>query len=110
MQSNNPPIIDGEFTDVDYMNLLVYVPYGSLNNYLNDPEWKKFWNIQEGETEFSEGYSKVNSIVNDEQICEVSRYNLNGRAVSKDYKGFVIIRYSDGKTRKTIQEENKDSI
>ena len=34
---------------------------------------------------------------------EVGRYDLTGKAVSEDYRGIVIVRYSDGTTSKTIQ-------
>ena len=34
----------------------------------------------------------------------VGRYDLTGKAVSEDYCGIVIVRYSDGSTKKVIQK------
>ena len=35
--------------------------------------------------------------------AEIGRYDLTGKAVSEDYRGIVIVRYSDGSTSKMVQ-------
>lgn len=41
------PLPCGSFTNVQYMNLAVEVPTGSLNAYQTTDVWKMFWNIRE---------------------------------------------------------------
>ena len=55
--------------------------------------WKKFQGI----------FTEIDKISGDD-IEEISRYNLEGYPVNKDYRGIVIIRYSDGSIRKVINQ------
>lgn len=91
----NPPII-GSFTDEQYMTLPVFVPEESLEKYKKADIWKAFWCLK--------GISGINdAVVGDSiEITEVARFNTQGSKVGKDYKGVVIIRYSDGSVEKVM--------
>lgn len=95
------PPTNAYFTNSQYLNVLVRVPNSALEAYKNANGWKNFWNIEgfdpagadDVTTGFSDPYNRK----------EVSRYNLNGQPVSEDYKGVVIVRFSDGSTKKIMQ-------
>ena len=57
-----PPIVY-EFGDSPYVNWNVYVPHGSLADYLSADVWKNFWNIQEY---YLDKYFYINYVLNDE--------------------------------------------
>ena len=63
---------------------------------------KNFWNIEGFDPS---GIDDVTTnTLNPSSSCqEISRYDLNGQSVSEDYKGVVIVRFSDGTTKKIIQ-------
>ncbi len=94
-----PPSSD-EFSNKQYMDVIVKVPIEALEAYKADPVWKNFWNL-EG---FDAGDSAVDSIASDDTVNEIGRYDINGKAVNTDYKGIVIIRYSDGTSRKMLNK------
>lgn len=79
-------------------NIKVYVPQGSLEAYQKAEGWKNFWNIIEM------GESGIDSVIGDSECKEIGRYNLQGRKVSADYKGVVIVKYSDGTAKKIISD------
>ena len=95
---NNPTatIVCPKFTPKQYADLIIYVPEGSLTAYQNAEGWKNFWDIREVST------SGISGIITDSEVHEVARYNLQGQPVSDDYRGFVIIKYSDGTTCKQL--------
>lgn len=78
----------------DYNNFeltTLYVSRGSLSAYRRVEPWRNFWNIREMV------YSGVDCAKLDgDSKTEVGRYNLQGLEVDSDYKGLIIIRYSDG--------------
>ena len=82
-----------------YLNTEVKVPKGCLEAYQNAEGWKNFWNMSEME----DGESGVDSVIADEAKTEIGRYNLQGHKVGDDYRGMVIIKYSDGSTRKILK-------
>ena len=92
------PPTSPEFTNAQYLNTVVKVPNSSLEKYKEAEVWKNFWNL-EG---FDAGDSAVDSIVSEEAVNEIGRYDINGKAVDADYKGIVIIRYSNGSTKKVL--------
>lgn len=104
-ESSLPPTIepqynaDKAFASNIYTSVPLYVPAGSIDYYRNAEGWKNFWNIIEIET------SKVQTILNDDYTImkETGRYDLNGMMVTEDYKGIVIVRFSDGSARKMLQ-------
>ena len=95
------PPTDVSFKQSQYTDIILKVPYEALENYKNAQGWKNFWNIEgfdpagvdDVTTDFSDSSNRK----------EVSRYNLNGQPVSEDYKGVVIVRFSDGSTKKIMQ-------
>ena len=93
------PPANVNFTTSQYLNVLVKVPYSALEAYKNAEGWKNFWNIEGFE------YSGIDEVINDNtsKPNETGRYNLNGQPVSEDYKGVVIVRFSDGSTKKIMQ-------
>lgn len=89
------------FTTKQYLDAILYVPKGSLSAYQNADGWKNFWDIREGDGSEESGIEEVR-IPSEKQ--EIGRYDIQGRKVSEDYKGFVIIRYSDGSVRKFLNK------
>lgn len=94
------PPTGGNFTNSQFINTVVYVPYDSYETYTQTEPWKYFWNLERiGEP------SKVSDITTDIDPSRtiVNRYDLNGRVVSDNYKGIVIVLFSDGTTKKIVQ-------
>ena len=85
------------FTNDQYMNVVLRVPEESLDIYKQTDKWKNFWNIQSIES------AGVEDIHPDIISKEIGRYNINGQKVDDSYQGIVIIRYSDGSTRKIVR-------
>lgn len=94
---NPEPPICGDYTFNTPYSKILKVPFGTQKTYEIAPIWKKF-NIQEMSDAGTE------DIPVEEVRIEVSRYDVNGRAVDANYKGFVIIRYSDGSTTKMMSK------
>ncbi|MDE5829428.1 MAG: leucine-rich repeat domain-containing protein [Duncaniella sp.] len=94
-----PPTIPAA-ANRQYLNVEVVVPVGTLEDYQNADVWKNFRNIREMDQEEAE----IDDIITDEHKKETARYNLQGKEVNGDYKGLVIIRYSDGTSRKVINK------
>ena len=93
-----PPTLP-ECSNNQYMNVVVKVPQEALEKYQQAENWKNFQNLQG----FDPGQSGVDEIpATTVEKVETGRYNLNGQRVGEDYKGIVIVRYSDGSTRKLI--------
>ena len=92
-----PPVIPGEVPTKILMDAEVEVPIQALEKYQRAPVWKDFWNLK--------GVDGLVSIEEMEVVAaeEVGRYDLTGKAVAEDYRGIVIVRYSDGTTSKTLQ-------
>ncbi|MBR3766406.1 MAG: leucine-rich repeat protein, partial [Muribaculaceae bacterium] len=82
-----PPICSGStFTHYDS---LLEIPEGSLEAYQQANEWCNFTNIS--------GISGVENIeVDDKNVEEVERYDINGRRLSQPTPGINIIKMSDG--------------
>lgn len=98
---NEHPIACPYFTTKQYLNVTLYVPKGSLSAYQNADGWINFWDIREGDGSEESGIEE-DRISSERQ--EIGRYDIQGRKVSEDYKGFVIIRYSDGSVRKILNK------
>lgn len=91
----DPPYLPDVFTTVQYTTMEVEVPSESLELYKKANVWCNFWNIKGFE------YTGVVDInTNTAQKSVISRYDINGRPVSEDYQGFVIVRFSDGTASK----------
>lgn len=85
-----------KFTTKQYMDMIIYVPKGTLAAYQEAEGWKNFWDIREIDESGIDDAAVV-----DEKV-EIGRYDLQGRRVGEDYRGMVIVRFSDGSVRKTI--------
>lgn len=94
------PPTGGNFTNSQYINTIVYVPDKAYETYTQTEPWKYFWNLKR----MSE-YSGTHDITMTEDPSRtiINRYDLNGRVVSDNYKGIVIVVFSDGTTKKIIQ-------
>lgn len=91
-----PTPIAIHFTTSTYMDIPLFVPTGSLEQYQNKSGWwSGFFDIKE------EDYvSRINSIQTD--MNDEIRYNIRGEKLNGVYKGLNIIRYSNGESRKVI--------
>ena len=87
-----------EFTNLQFENIKVYVPEGALSSYQNADGWKNFWHLSDSDE------SGINEIISDAIKTEVARYDLQGRQVSADYRGLIIVCYSDGSVEKVINQ------
>ena len=94
-QGKTPPYLPA-CTNKQYMNIEVKVPKGTLETYQKNSYWKNFWNISEYDG------SGVENIASDQTKFEIDRYNLQGQKVNDTYRGIILVRYSDGTTRKMI--------
>ncbi|MDE6717956.1 MAG: hypothetical protein K2J70_07180 [Muribaculaceae bacterium] len=95
------PPTNVNFTNSQYIDVIVKVPFEALDAYKNAEGWKNFWNI-EGFDPAGIDDMKTASYDSSNRK-EVLRYNLNGQPISEDYKGVVIVRFSDGSTKKIMQ-------
>ena len=92
-----PPTIP-ECTNAQYMDMELIVPDESLDLYKKADVWKNFWNIVGFSTAGSEN---ISTEVPSPEV--VSRYSLDGQKVDENYKGVVVVRFSDGSTKKIMQ-------
>ncbi|MBP3534617.1 MAG: leucine-rich repeat protein [Muribaculaceae bacterium] len=90
------PFDKNRFSAKQYMDLQVIVPDSSIDAYKQDASWKNFWNIMT-ESEFRAG---IREVAADSEKVEVARYDMQGRPVGENYTGVMIIKYSDGTTKK----------
>lgn len=89
-----PPQIDPDtFYENVYKDAMLIVPDESLETYRNAPNWNKFVNLESGVEEISASAPE-----------ELRRYTTDGVQVDENYKGIVIIQYSDGTTAKRFVE------
>lgn len=86
-----PPVLEG-VSNTQFSTVSVSVPAEAFDAYKADPVWGQFWNLQ------SSGVDNLKAETN--TIFEIGRYDINGRSVSEDYSGLVIVRFSDGSHKK----------
>ena len=86
-----PVICYPYFSDDNYSNATLYVPIGALSAYKNVDPWSNFLNIEEIDFSGVDGIEAAG-----DSKTEVGRYNLHGVEVGDDYKGLIVIKYSDG--------------
>lgn len=79
------------------INATLYVPKGSLLDYWDDNQWKKFMNIEEFD---ATSIGSLNTNANDVQ--EVSRYSDNGQRLNTPAKGLNIVKYNNGMVKKIM--------
>ena len=85
------------FDNETKINATLYVPKGSLLDYWNDNQWKKFMNIEEFDVT---SIGSLNTNANDVQ--EVSRYSDNGQRLNTPAKGLNIVKYNNGTVKKIM--------
>lgn len=85
------------FENETIINATLYVPKGSLLDYWDDNQWKKFMNIEEFDVT---SIGSLNTNVNDVQ--EVSRYSDNGQRLNTPAKGLNIVKYNNGTVKKIM--------
>lgn len=85
------------FDNETKINATLYVPKGSLLDYWNDNQWKKFMNIEEFD---ATSIGSLNTNANDVQ--EVSRYSDNGQRLNTPAKGLNIVKYNNGTVKKIM--------
>ena len=88
---SDPPYLPNVFTTVQYTTMEVEVPSESLELYKKANVWSNLWNIKGFEST-----GVVDIITDTAQKSVIGRYDMNGRPVSEDYQGFVIVLFSDG--------------
>ena len=71
----------------------------ALSLYKETPEWKDLWNLEGVES----ASSNIIDTVSDNVNIEIGRFNLYGIPVNLEYKGVVIIYYSNGNVVKLFQ-------
>lgn len=84
------------FSDYVYKYATLYVPKGKVDIYKNADGWKPFFDIRENDGTVS-GVRSVNFSTSKTVI---GIYNVLGQKVHTDERGFVIIKYSDGSSKK----------
>lgn len=85
------------FENETIINATLYVPKGSLLDYWDDNQWKKFMNIEEFDVT---SIGSLNTNANDVQ--EVSRYSDNGQRLNTPTKGLNIVKYNNGTVKKIM--------
>lgn len=98
LENSIPPFNYPVCSAKQYTDVILYVPKGSLAAYQAAEGWRKFWDIREVES------SGIEEAEVDNNIQEVGRYNLQGQAVTDDYRGLIIVKYSDGTVKKVLNK------
>ena len=87
-----PPVLSENIVmDEEYDEIKLIVPGGSVDAYKAAPIWKRFQIVADT--------SEVQEISTD-VVEPVEAYMIDGTKASIDTKGILIVRYSDGSTRK----------
>lgn len=98
--NDTPPNAVG-FANTTYLHANLYVPKGCKDNYTKADIWKNFWNIMELDEDF-ETLKVVNKNTKDEAKA-LSYYNIDGTKNGDIIKkGIIIIKMSDGTTKKVF--------
>ena len=90
-----PPTSE-KFTNPQYMNVKVSVPFGSLSSYKEDIVWRNFWNLQE------DGGTGVNHMeANERQSIKTE----NGHIIVENAQGHIRVYDMAGHLVKNIQTD-----
>lgn len=91
----NPPYIPNSFSTEQYTTMEVEVPSEALEAYKNASVWRNFWNII--------GYTGLNEVSSASEKVITGRFDISGSPVDENFKGLVIVRYSDGTVKKCFK-------
>ena len=75
----------GTFSQITFMNAMLYVPTGKMEVYKATEGWKDFANIVEGTP------TGITSVTSDKETTNAPVYDLNGRRLTEPQKGINII-------------------
>lgn len=92
----NPPTFENIWCEWNYEYSSLYVPIGTDLKYKSTYPWHQFYKISEYDN------SGINDVTAESPRTIIEMYDLQGRNVSSEYKGVMIIKYSDGTTTKYI--------
>lgn len=93
--ATNPPTSE-KFTNPQYMNVKVSVPFGSLSSYKEDIVWRNFWNLQE------DGGTGVNHVeANERQSIKTE----NGHIIVENAQGHIRVYDMAGHLVKSTQTD-----
>ena len=90
-----PPVLQ-ELTATQYNNILVTVPEESIEAYRAHPVWGQFKCLQE--------YSEIEEVKAVQEKAITGRFDISGTPVDENFKGLVIVRFSDGTAKKVLQK------
>lgn len=82
------------FNGIDYDNAKLIIPKGRSYFYGYTFCWRDFINVVE------EDMSSIENNIEDENTCEVARYDINGRLLLTPTKGLNIVKFSNGSVKK----------
>ena len=82
------------FYDVPSSSVTLYVPAGSTSAYKALAPWRYFSNIVETDL------TSIQTPTINSSSTIVGYYNLQGQRIAEPQHGIVIVRYSDGTSRK----------
>jgi hypothetical protein len=95
---NIPPTFENIWCEWNYKYSNLYVPIGSEQKYKSTYPWHQFYNITEFES------SGIDDITEESSRRTSHIFNIQGQSVSSEYKGIIIIKYSDGATVKLVNK------
>lgn len=95
----DPTQLSGVFNSNVYKNTKLIIPKGTLEKYRNTEGWKDFFYIEEKGGKVS----GINAVISNEGNKIIGEYNISGQKVSQDTKGLVIVKYSDGTSKKIFR-------
>lgn len=90
-----PTIEENTFTNAQYLNTTLNVPYEALSAYQAANIWKNFWEIQGTDV------SGIQSVEKTRQGPTLL-YDINGRNIIETKKGINIIKMNDGNVKKVL--------
>ena len=94
--NNNPSDISPYNWEGVNNSIPLYVPFGTKEFYQNTPGWNYFTNI----IEMDKDQSDIKAISNIGSL--IDNYDLKGHRLNAPQKGLIIIRMSDGTTKKVL--------
>ena len=103
MRCVNPPtVVQGNFSNKHYTDVVLYVPEGTLSAYQLAEEWKNFWDIREYKT------TSINDVWDTTAI--EFEFATNGFKIKNINGGKLAVYSSNGSVSKSIQNYCGETI